>query len=207
MRAKASAAIVLAAALALPAAPRAEEVEPGKLAAIQKRKFRMDHEIFAQAGLQPADAFYKGLGPVAGYTLHFDDVWAWEILRGGYAFRFHTGLRDQLIKDHNVAPTAIDELSWMAGSALMVTPLYGKLAFANSTVIHAEVFFVLGAAVGAFKETYKPGPQAGLGLRVYLSQYWSMRFEGRYSYFIAKKDSTGVVDLNLGLALSLGGAD
>lgn len=208
MRAKATAAVLLAAVLFAPGFVRAEEAEePGRLAAVQRRKFRMDHEVFAALALQPLDAFYKGLGPVAGYTLHFSDVWAWEVLRGGYSFRLKTGLRDQLEKDYAVAPTKFDEMEWFVGTAAMITPFYGKLSFVNSSVTHAELFLTIGGSVGRFSEnTYKPGPQAGLGFRFFLAQWVSLRFDCRYHYLIAK-NPTQVVDLTLGLALSLGGTD
>lgn len=206
MRAQAAVAIVLAAALAAPVAVRAEEEEPGKLAAVQRRKFRMDHEIFLAADLQPLDAFYKGVGPVGGYTLHFTDVLAWEILRGGYSFRLGTGLRDQLEKDFGVAPTKFEEMEWYVGTAAMITPFYGKLSLINRAVTHAEMFILIGAVVGKFTDTYKPGPQAGLGLRFFLSEWISVRFDFRYEYLISKKPSQ-VIDLSLGLCFNLGGTD
>jgi outer membrane beta-barrel protein len=210
MRAKATA-FVIAVVLALPVVSAAQEAEdPGKLAAVQKRKFRMDHEIFAAAGLQPLDAFYKGLGPLGGYTLHFSDTVAWELVRGGYAFILHTGLHDQLNKDFGVQETKFDEMEWMVSTAAMLTPFYGKLSFLNSSVLHTELFVVLGATVGKFKDTYKPGPQAGAGLRFFLSEHWSIRLDVRYHYLFNTQQiskSTQVVDIALGLALSLGGTD
>lgn len=206
MRAKATAAIVLATVLLVPASVCWAEDEPGQLAAVQRRKFRMDHEIFAAAELQPLDAFYKGVGPVGGYTLHFTDVVAWEILRGGYSFRFKTGLREQLEKDFGVAPTKFDELEWYVGTAVMFTPFYGKLSLVNRSVTHAELFLVIGATVGKFTEHYKPGPQAGLGLRFFLSEWISVRFDVRYHYLISNKPAQ-VVDIALGLAFNLGGTD
>jgi outer membrane beta-barrel protein len=198
--------MVLAAALAVPATVMAEEEEPGQLAAVQRRKFRMDHEIFLAAELQPLDAFYKGVGPVAGYTLHFTDVLAWEILRGGYSFRLKTGLRDQLEKDFGVLPTKFEELEWYVGTAAMITPFYGKLSLINRAVTHAEMFILVGATVGKFTDAYKPGPQAGLGLRFFLSEWISVRFDFRYHYLVAKKP-TQVIDLALGLCFNLGGTD
>jgi outer membrane beta-barrel protein len=205
MRAKAIASLIVAAALAAPLVSRAEEAEePGKLAAVQKRKFRMDHEIFAAAQFMPLDAFYKGIGPVAGYTIHFTDVFAWEVVRGGYSFRVDTSLRDQLEKDFGVAPTRFEEMEWLVSSAAMFTPFYGKLALANSAVTHAEIFAVVGATVAKFNDAYKPGPQAGLGLRFFLSERISVRFDARYHYLFSTT-STQMIDLSLGLSLSLGG--
>lgn len=213
MRAQATAVILLAGLLAPAAAARADDAseDPGKLAAVQKRKYRMDHEIFASAGFLPLDAFYKGVGPVAGYGLHFNDSVAWEIFRASYSFRLHTGLHDQLVKDFGVNETKFDELQWMASTAAMVTPFYGKLSFVNRAVSHAEVFFVVGGTVGKFKDTYKPGPQGGLGARLFLSPSVSLRLDVRYHYLIGRQGSawntTQLVDLALGFALNLGGTE
>jgi len=208
MRVQAAVAMVLVAALAAPVPAFAgEDEEPGQLAAVQRRKFRMDHEVFLAAELQPLDAFYKGLGPVAGYTLHFNDVLAWELLRGGYSFRLKTGLRDQLEKDFAVSPTKFEEMEWYVGTAAMITPFYGKFALVNRAVTHAELFVLLGATLGSFTgNTYKPGPQAGLGLRFFLSEWISVRFDFRYHYLIAKRP-TQIIDLSLGLSFNLGGTD
>ncbi len=209
MRAQATLALLLAAVLAFPAAVKAEGDEPGQLAAVQRRKFRMDHEIFLGGGLQPLDAFYKGLGPVGGYTLHFTDVLGWEVVRGGYSFRLGSGLREQLKKDFGVAPTRFEEMEWYVGTAAMITPFYGKLALLNRAVMHAEMFILVGATLGTFTgqtPTYKPGPQAGLGLRFFLSEWISVRFDFRYHYLIANKP-TQVIDIALGLCFNLGGTD
>jgi outer membrane beta-barrel protein len=146
---------------------------------------------------------------MGGYTLHFTDMLAWEVVRGGYAFTLNTALHDQLINDFGVSETKFEVLEWMVSSALMVTPFYGKLSFVNSSVLHTELFVLVGVALGSFKAEstlYKPGPEVGLGLRFFLSEHWSIRFEGRY-YYLIDAHSTHVVDVSLGLALSLGGTD
>ena len=198
---------MLALLLAAPATSRSDEAEePGKLAAVQRRKFRMDHEIFAAAQFMPLDAFYKGIGPVAGYTIHFTDVIAWEVVRGGYSFTLNTSLRDQLEKDFGVAPTKFTEMQWMVSSAAMFTPFYGKLSLVNSAVTHAEIFAVVGATVAKFNDAYRPGPQGGVGLRFFLSERVSIRFDVRYHYLFSSNPAQ-LVDLSLGLALNLGGSD
>lgn len=204
--------LVLCAALltaSIPFAARAEETaeEPGRLAAVQKRRFRLNHEIFASAGLLPLDAFYRGVGPVAGYTWHITNVWGWEVIRGQYSFALSTGLRDQLLQDHRVKPTQFEEAQILLTSSAIWTPLYGKMAMFNSRVVHSEMYGIFGATVARFsKGSFKTGPEAGLGFRLFLSSVVSFRTEVRYHYLIAKS-STGVLDVAAGLAFNLGGAD
>jgi outer membrane beta-barrel protein len=195
------------AALAPQAARAADQAEePGKLAAVQKRKYRLDHEIYAAAGVLPLDAFYKGVGPVGSYTWHMSDLWAWEVVRGQYAFTFNTSLRDQLLNNFLVKPTEFEEVQYLLTSSAIWTPLYGKMAMFNSLVVHAEMYGILGASVAKMTSSFKPGPQAGIGFRFFLSPAVSLRIEARYHYLFAKT-STQVLDVAGGLAFNLGGTE
>jgi outer membrane beta-barrel protein len=193
---------------AFPAAARADELEdPGRLAAVQKRKYRLDHELFVSATFLPWDAFYKGVGPSGSYTWHFSDRVGWEVIRGTYAYGFPTSLRDQLEKDFKVAPTRFEQLQLVLDSALMWKPLYGKFALANRGVVHAEMFCLVGGALAQLTDrTYKAGPQVGVGWRFFLNTWISYRLDARYDLLVAKK-MTHVVDLTTGLAFNLGGTD
>ena len=204
MRTPVFAVLLLASLLAAPA--RADEGDDvGRLAAVQKREQRMAHEIFGAAQFMPLDAFYKGIGPSVGYAYHFTDLYAWEILRGGYSFRIKTGLDTDLQKKWQVTPTRFEELEWMMGTAAMFSPMFGKIAFSNGSVSNIELFFILGASLGKFNDSWKPGPQGGLGLRFFLGRLVSLRFECRYHYMISARP-TQVLDVALGLAINLGGA-
>ena len=193
--------------MALPSAAVADEtLEPGRLAAGQRRKFRLDHELFAAGTLLPLDAFYKGIGPVASYTFHFGDAFGWEVARAGYSFRLETSLHEQLENDFKVSATEFEEAQLLLGSALVFRPLYGKLALMNSSVIHGEMFGLLGGSVMRFTRSFKPGPQAGLGFRLYLSEAISFRTEARY-HLLFSGGLTHVVEISSGFAFNLGGAD
>lgn len=201
------AALAAAVAFALAAPASAESLEqPGRLAAVQQRKFRMNHELFAAASLLPWDAFYKGVGPTAGYTIHFTDSVAWEVLRGTYSFSLPTSLREQLERDYAVAPTRFEEVRILAGSAFMFTPLYGKFSLFNRSVLHGEAYGLVGGSVARMTETYKVGPQAGLGVRLFLSESVSLRAEGRY-HALFSNGLTHVIDVSTGLAIDFGSAD
>jgi outer membrane beta-barrel protein len=192
----------------LPSAALAEEsaLEPGRLAAVQRRKFRLDHELHVAATLLPLDAFYKGIGPVAGYTWHFGDRLGWEVVRGGYSLDVKTGLREQLESDWNVAPTEFEEAQLLLGSALVFRPLYGKMALLNRNVVHAEMYGLLGGTVAKYTRSFKPGPQAGLGVRFFLSESISFRAEGRY-HLLVSKGLEQLLELSAGFAFNLGGVD
>ena len=204
-------AVLLCAALAPLAAPAQEA---GRLLAVQQRKFRLAHVLMVGPMFEPQDAFNKGLGVELAYIFHLDDAWSWEVLRGGYVGQFDTGLRTQLERDFGVVPTAFESLQYYATSSLTWAPLYGKLALRNASIIHAEAFLNLGAALGHFSSSFQAGPEIGIGVRVFLSNLVSVRFDARDAVFIHKKANSprGTLPLNqvlflsLGLSFSLGGA-
>ncbi len=191
-------------ALPMPAAADEAVEQPGRLAAVQRRKFRMDHEIYAAASLLPLDAFYKGLGPAGSYTFHFSDTLAWEVVRGSYSWGIGTSLRKQLV-DLGFAPTRFEQIQLMLSSAVMYTPLYGKFSMLNERVLHAEIFGTAGATGAWFTDSFKAGPQLGLGARVFLSESVSLRLDARYNFFLPAKIQA--VEMTLGFSLNLGGTD
>lgn len=184
--------------------------EAGRLLAVQQRKFRLQHELDVGAMFEPVDAFSKGLGGEGAYVLHLNDEWSWEILRGGYAVRLDTGLQKQLERDFGVAPTAFEALKWWAASALDWAPVYGKFALRNASLVHAEALLTVGGIFGRFTSSYLAGPEIGVGVRVFLSQRLSVRFDARDALFINPGGSNKVknlVFLTLSLSINMGGAD
>lgn len=196
-------------AASFPAAASAKDAvgEPGRLAAVQRRTFRVDHEIYAAAGYLPLDAYYKGVGPIGSYTWHMSDAWGWEIVRGQYSFGFSTSLRDELLQIFRAKPADFEETKLLVSSTIVLKPLYGKLAMFDSRVVHSEVYGLLGATVGVFSSgAFKPGPQVGLGFRFFLSHVVSLRVEARYHYLFAKAPSQ-IVDIAAGFSFNLGGTE
>jgi outer membrane beta-barrel protein len=203
-------AIAAMCALAPTAAAAEQEVDDtGKVEAIQNRMYKMGQEIDVAVGFLPWDAFYKGVTAEGSYTLHFSDVIAWEIARFGYSVNFDTGLKNQLL-NLGVQPTAFSEVQLFATSSLVWSPIYFKAAFSNSSVAHGEFYFLVGG--GAFdlktgsSSSVQPAVDAGLGVRFFLTQVISLRFEGRENLLIASS-LTSVVDLTFGVSFNFGASD
>lgn len=150
---------------------------PGSVSAIQERPFRMVHELDLSFGVLPADAFYVGLYGQVGYTAHFSDTIAWQIGRAAYNYAARTGLRKELETKYNVLPTTSEEVQFFLGSDLIWTPLHLKFALLNRLVLHGEVFFIVGATVFKFTNTFRPAVNLGIGARVVLTQNVSLRLD------------------------------
>jgi outer membrane beta-barrel protein len=193
----------------LAATGAAQAQESGRLLAIQQKKFSLVHELDVGGMFEPQDAFSKGLALEGAYTWHFGDDLSWEVVRGGYIKQLDSGLKAQLINQFGVAPTAIELLEYYVSSSLMWSPLYGKFALRNASVVHAEAFVTAGGALGHFTSSFREGPELGVGVRVFLSQRLSMRFDARDAVFLHKETDGSLVKqvifLSIGLSISLGG--
>lgn len=183
--------------------------EGGKLYAIQNRKHVIAHEFAIGLGTVPLDAFYKGLTGNFSYTYHFDDLWGWEIVSGSYSLNFDTGLREDLETNFGVQPTEFPELRAFGSSNIVLKPMYGKIVLLNDTLIYGEVFLTAGPAIAEYKNAgVFIGANIGAGFRLFLSQYFALRFEVRDFEFIEAStfdDLRNELLLQFGVALNIGG--
>jgi len=155
-----------------------EELEnPGTIAAVQERQYRMHNELSFGVGVLPIDAFYKGLLVQVAYTYHFSDSFAWQIGRGAYSKNVDTGLRTQLQRDFGVLPTAFDQVEWIVGSDVMWSPFYGKSSFLNRSVSHFEIYVLGGGSIIKLTSAIRPAANVGLGARLYTAQHLSFRLD------------------------------
>ncbi|MFP2934601.1 outer membrane beta-barrel domain-containing protein [Pyxidicoccus sp. 3LG] len=193
---------------------QAEALEnPGAVSAIQERQYRMHHELLLGVGVLPADAFYKGLIGTVGYTYHFSDSFAWQVGRGTYSYNVQTSLRRQLERDFDVAPTASafeDQVQWMVGSDLIWSPLYGKTAFLNSSVLHFEAFLLGGGTVVKIdrQDGFRPAANVGLGVRLFSGQTLSFRLDVTNNIvFAGTSRIINVPTVQLGTAFNFGATE
>ena len=189
-----------------------EELEnPGSVSAIQDRAYRMQHELNLSVGVLPLDAFFKGIYAQVGYTFHFSDTFAWQIGRAAYAYPVMTGLREQLQRDFGVLPTARDVVEYFVGSDLMWTPFYGKMSVLNKSVVHGEMFFLLGATLFKFTNAFRPGVNLGGGGRIFVSRWVSFRIDLTDTIVVptggGANNLFNVMTATLSLAVNFGGTE
>lgn len=205
---------LIALCLLVPAVASAQfqELEnPGTVSAIQERAYRMQHELDLSVGVLPLDAFYKGLYAQVSYTAHFTDFFAWQVGRAAYSYAAKTGLREQLERDFGVLPTAFEEVQFFFGTDLLFKPFYGKLSVMNKSVVHGEVFFILGASLFKFTNAFRPGVNVGGGARVFVNRWVSFRLDVTNNFVIpiggGSTTLTNVMTTTLSLALNFGATE
>jgi len=183
-----------------------DEPVPGASQAIQERSYRLTYEIGVGGGLMPVDPYTKQAYVGGVMALHFSDAIAWQIGRGGYAFAWSSGLRQQLERDFQVLPNAFASVQWFVGSQLLFKPFYGKSAVANRFVIHYEAYIELGASVYKYAKDFRPGIDIGGGLRVFQNKVLSYRLEV-LDTIILTGGVTNNVSINLLLCVNIGSSE
>jgi outer membrane beta-barrel protein len=189
-----------------------DEVGGGSAVVIQNRKFKMAHEFTLQAGVQPLDAFAKGVTASGRYTLHFDDFSAWEIGAGTYSFNIDTGLKQQLQDNFGVQPESLPTLQLTLESNYVMKPFYGKLSLFNQTLLYAELFLVGGLTVTRWSDgSFRPGPDVGVGARFFVAEWMSVRADIRHAVVMdgiplvdPQATVDGVMYLGLGASFNVG---
>src|SRR5688572_17448679 len=156
-----------------------DELDAGEVIAVEDRPYRMVHEFTVTAGVLPIDALYTGLTLSGSYTLHLTDLWAWEAVSFHYSANVGTGLDVTLAERWSVAPTSNPEIRYIIGSHAVLTPLFGKIALFNDSIIYASTFFALGGGVANYTTGFRPMGSFGPGIRVFFGQIVSTRLDVR----------------------------
>lgn len=191
--------ILLALSCMLPITAVAESVLPSL--AVQNRKYTDTHEFTASVGTLPLDAFKKGLTLSGSYTLHFNDLFAWEVAQFFYSFAVETDLEAELIA-FDLKPTPFERVEQFVTNNILFKPLYWKGAWLNSGLGYGEFFLAAGGGYGWLTRTQRPVVNIGLGFRIYLHELVSIRFDLRELAFISENDTQNELWLGLGISLS-----
>jgi outer membrane beta-barrel protein len=189
---------------------------------IQNRKHRLRVELSLGAALLPSDAYSKEIGLDAGLRYHFSDLLAWEIAHFHTYLDWRSGLRAQLEDNFGVPPQRFPILRYALDTNFVVSPVYAKLALLNGRLLYLQLYALIGAGAGLVQGgepepgSTDPGrglhvaalADIGLGVRAWMSQRWSLRYELRQYISIdtATSEVTPSLFMSLSVAVSLGGA-
>lgn len=203
-------AILVAASASIPALAfaQSDEVSAGQVVAVQPRDYRMVHEFTASVGVLPMNAFYTGLSVGGAYTLHFNDLIGWEALSFHYSGNIDTGLEGELSDRWRVSPEGEPRLEYLAGTALVFTPLIGKLSVGNSSIVQMAGYINIGGGLARFDDGFRPQGSIGPGLRLFFNQVVSTRLDIRN--VIASDEPSGVeyiLHVTLSVSFNFGDRD
>ena len=188
------------------AAAQQGAAEAYSLMAVQNRRHFGTHEFAVFGGLLPMDAFSKGATLSGSYTIHFSTLFAWEVFHALNSFHYDGDLKDDL-DAFELDPTPFEVVDRVFTTNLLFKPVYWKGAWLNDSVIHGEFYGIIGGGYGLFTRSERPAFDVGLGMRLYLSELFSLRLDVRHHLFV--KDSVFDFELHdeiwigLGIAVAL----
>ena len=169
--------------------------------AVQNRKYTASHEFVVSAGLLPLDAFEKGFTLSGSYTLHFSDLWAWEVGQFFYSFPMETELEAEL-KAFDLKPTPFERVEQFVTSNVLFKPLYWKGAWLNDALGYGEFYLVAGGGYGWLTRSQRPAISGGLGVRLYITELVSVRMDVRDVAFVSDIDTQNELWIGLGVSLA-----
>jgi outer membrane beta-barrel protein len=190
--------------------------EPPQVYAVQPRAHLFAHTLQLGAGAVPLDAFYVGLSVHGAYTHHFNDLWAWEVIHGAYAFDFDTALLTDLAAfGAAVQVQQINRVQVFLGSHAVVTPLLGKFAFFGRGFVDVQSSFLFGAGAISFSgqngvpgagasTAFYPAIDLGAAVDFYVSQGLAVRFELRDAVAFGGGGVVNVMTVGLAANVSFG---
>ncbi|MCK6550848.1 outer membrane beta-barrel domain-containing protein [Myxococcota bacterium] len=171
--------LATAVALAPGAAAAEDELDAGRVIAVEDRPFRMFHEFSASAGVLPLDALYTGYSLGGAYTLHLSDLVAWEAISFHYSANVTSDLEKRLAERWSVAATKQPRVEYVATSNLVLSPLFGKTSAFNGDITWLQTSLTLGGGIAHFTDGFRPAVSGGLLFRVFFSQRVSARLDLR----------------------------
>lgn len=123
-------------------------------------------EFGAHAGLMPYDSLVDHFMVGGRLTWHFADHFGWEIVDFQLPFASTTSYTTDLVSSKTLTNLQVQKIKMMASSNFVLTPLYGKMRFLGSSVLHYDIYLVagLGFAQGDVVQYAKSGATVGESL-------------------------------------------
>ena len=177
---------------------------------LQARKYHLKHEVYIAPGLLPLDAYEKGVIGNISYTYHLNEGWAVEVAQFAYVYNVDTGLKKDL-QNFGWNPVGRKTLQYYGSVNAVFKPIYRKMILFNRTILHGETFFVLGGGPFRVKSevlnaaSFKPAIDFGVGFRIYLNDWASLRLDARDYIWFDGWNPNNVLMLALGISLNYSG--
>lgn len=150
----------------------------GRRKGVQRRDFLKRHrlELSGVGGFYASDALsstYSYGGALAYYPSEDFGV---EVLltRSPVKFRLEEPF-NAFDQERHFTPGA----AWQGIFSLLWSPIHAKLKFSDQTIIHSDVFVVLGAGRTFHESVLGLTWEAGFGIKLYVSHYVTLRFDVR----------------------------
>jgi len=143
-------------------------------------------ELFLGGGIGANDQFYRHYLATATGRAHVSE---WVSIGATYEkyFSQEAALLDTVTGDFEVFPE-LSRLQWYAGADVTVVALEGKFTFFDTSIAYWDLYASLGGGVMKTSrgDDLKPAGLVGVGLRFYLTEWWTIAFELKDHIFFEK---------------------
>lgn len=175
-----------------------------KTYALQARKYNLKHELHVGGAWLPLDAFEKSYAAKLSYTYHINRAWAIEAPSVVLIQNYDTGLQEDLQRLFGVEATDRNSKQMILTGGLTFKPAYKKMILFNNKILHGETFFHLGGGLFFYEDNFKPTADIALGLRVFLSEKTSLRFELRDYLIFSDLRPDQEIMISMGVGFNFG---
>jgi outer membrane beta-barrel protein len=169
------------------------------------------------AAFQVNGKFTQHVGTWGSFLWHLQENFALQLSGGGNWFNAESGFNGELVEKWRVEAQAASSLllTWGATAGFEVTPLYGKFALFEGTLVHFSVVINGGAGLGGTRHLIKPKSvksdgsvvpetygdtgirfmgQIGAGFRVQIGERFALRLEVRDVVYAARMQAINGCD-------------
>jgi outer membrane beta-barrel protein len=164
---------------------------------------RLEVVLFPLA-LQLNGKFTQHFGTMGSIVWHLHENFSLELTGGGNWYSEESAFNQELANRASVEAQAASSLLWTWGivGGVEVTPVYGKFALFEATLVQSDLVVNGGAGIGGTRHLLKPGSEGspasygdtgtrflgslGAGFRVRLGQHFALRLEVRDVVYTAR---------------------
>lgn len=176
---------------------------------VERKRFaeRGKHEVaLYPAAVQVNGKYTQHVGTAISYTYHLHENFAVQLMPQYNWSTTETSFSQELIDKVSQEPLAATSLQllWGVQAGVEVTPIYGKFAFYDVTLVRFAMVLDGGAGVGSTRHQLKPGNaggpatfgdtglkflgSVGAGFRIQLGERFALRLEVRDLVYTARVD-------------------
>jgi outer membrane beta-barrel protein len=168
-------------------------------------------EIDVALGVMPFDGFTVAPQVTGAYTQHLSEKVGVQVqVGGGYGLK----TARYVLLESSTYGVAVEAYRYLASleAAAEYTPIYAKMNLGNGTILHHDVFFVLGAGATLEQSVFPSGEitvaptfPVGIGTRVYVSPNMAIRAEFRDNlmYEYRAQSQTGAFKQNAAVSVGV----
>ena len=175
---------------------------------VQNPMYLRQHELFVATTLLPTNPYYNVFAFGVGYALRLNQTFGLDLFGVALSLKQTKALERELtdkVTKLTGNPPKLNFVQYYGTLRANIAFLYGKLVFSDEQVLHFETTASVGPAFVYNLRSIGFGANVALGVRTFLSEQSSLRFEiGDLIYSTTKLHQKSDLYLQLAIAYAFG---